>query len=153
MLYGDGVRASHADVTLDQAKQIYLKHKGAGRPDTFHRAAERTTKYLSEAIGAKTIGKIQRTAAMYTHPKIIIVSPPPIDPSAKYFQQLFGDYYDQRGAEESTKLNLELTSIVSGLGCDFVDASEFGVTGDDGIHWTKATHRELAQRLAEIIQG
>ena len=64
VLYGDGVRASHADVTLEQAKQIYLKHKGAGRPDTFHRAAERTTKYLSEAIGVKTIGKIQRTDAI-----------------------------------------------------------------------------------------
>jgi integrase len=64
VLYGDGVRASHADVTLDQAKQIYLKHKGAGRPDTFHRAAERTTKYLSEAIGEKTIGNIQKTDAI-----------------------------------------------------------------------------------------
>ena len=61
MLYGAGVMASHVDVTLEQAKQIYLKHKGAGRPDTFHQAAERTTKYLSEAIGEKTIGKIQRT--------------------------------------------------------------------------------------------
>jgi integrase len=64
VLYGDGVRESHADVTLDQAKQIYLKHKGAGRPDTFHRAAERTTKYLSEAIGEKTIGNIQKTDAI-----------------------------------------------------------------------------------------
>jgi integrase len=64
VLYENGVMASHAEITLEQAKQIYLKHKGAGRPDTFHRAAERTTKYLTEAIGEKTIGKIQKTDAI-----------------------------------------------------------------------------------------
>ena len=64
VLYDNGVMASHVDITLEQAKQIYLKHKGAGRPDTFHRAAQRTTKYLSEAIGEKTIGRIKKTDAI-----------------------------------------------------------------------------------------
>ncbi|MDF3383536.1 MULTISPECIES: DUF6538 domain-containing protein [Sulfitobacter] len=44
---------SPSAVLLSEAVGIYLRHKGKGRPITFHRAAERSCGYVIDACGAK----------------------------------------------------------------------------------------------------
>ncbi|WP_370302648.1 DUF6538 domain-containing protein [Pseudooceanicola sp.] len=42
-------------VTLSEAVSVYLKLKGAGRPATFHRAAERSCGYVIDVAGDKDL--------------------------------------------------------------------------------------------------
>jgi hypothetical protein len=44
---------SPSSVLLSEAVGIYLRHKGKGRPATFHRAAERSCGYVIDACGDK----------------------------------------------------------------------------------------------------
>lgn len=44
---------SSVSVKLSEAVGIYLRLKGQGRPDTFHRAAERSCGYVIDACGDK----------------------------------------------------------------------------------------------------
>lgn len=46
---------STESVTLSEAANIYLRFKGAGKPKTFHRAAERVCGYVVEVCGNKPI--------------------------------------------------------------------------------------------------
>ena len=57
-----GEHASES-VLLSDAVRIYLKLKGKGRPETFHRAAERSCGYLIDVCGDKEITSYSRSDA------------------------------------------------------------------------------------------
>jgi len=48
-------RTDGSTVTLSEAVSIYLEVKGAGRPKTFHRAADRCCGYVIDVCGAKHV--------------------------------------------------------------------------------------------------
>ncbi len=50
-------------VTLSEAVAIYLRHKGKGRPVTFHRGAERSCGYVIDVCGDKAITAFTRADA------------------------------------------------------------------------------------------
>ncbi|WP_336246050.1 DUF6538 domain-containing protein, partial [Mesobacterium pallidum] len=49
------VETISSPITLSEGMALYLKHKGAGRPVTFHRAAERACGYVIDACGDKPL--------------------------------------------------------------------------------------------------
>ena len=57
------VDAVSSSITLSEGMALYLKHKGAGRPVTFHRAAERTCGYVIDSCGDKPLDAYTRADA------------------------------------------------------------------------------------------
>lgn len=57
------VDAVSISITLSEGTALYLKHKGAGRPVTFHRAAERTCGYVIDSCGDKPLDAYTRADA------------------------------------------------------------------------------------------
>lgn len=57
------VDAVSSSITLSEGLALYLKHKGAGRPVTFHRAAERTCGYVIDSRGDKPLDAYTRADA------------------------------------------------------------------------------------------
>lgn len=53
-----------ASITIAEARDLYLRQKGKGRPPTFKRAADRSTAYLVEACGEKTLNQYSRSDAL-----------------------------------------------------------------------------------------
>lgn len=56
-------RVSTVSVSLTEATNIYLRLKGAGKPKTFHRAAERVCGYVVEVCGNKPITEYTKADA------------------------------------------------------------------------------------------
>ncbi|SER75676.1 Phage integrase family protein [Tranquillimonas rosea] len=59
----ESVQHAEDAVTLSEAVSIYLRLKGKNRPDTFHRAAERSCGYVIDACGNKDITAYKRADA------------------------------------------------------------------------------------------
>ena len=51
-------------ITLSEALETYVKQKVAGKPKTFHAAAQRAYSYLVDACGAKTLAEYTRADAL-----------------------------------------------------------------------------------------
>ena len=70
--YGSLARSTQLDVstaieqciTLPEALETYVTHKGAGKPKTFKAAAQRACSYLVDACGAKTLAEYTRADAL-----------------------------------------------------------------------------------------
>lgn len=56
--------AAMASITISEARDLYLRQKGKGRPPTFKRAADRSTAYLVEACGEKPLNHYTRSDAL-----------------------------------------------------------------------------------------
>ena len=55
---------SEQPISLSDALETYLKHKGAGKPKTFKAAAQRACVYLVEACGTKNLAEYCRADAL-----------------------------------------------------------------------------------------
>lgn len=62
-LPADEASPSHEGLSLSEATRLYLRLKGTDRPDTFHRAAERSCGYVVEVCGDKDIRSYTRRDA------------------------------------------------------------------------------------------
>lgn len=80
-------------------------------------------------------------------PDIILVAPPPILEVGCLAEMFAG------GAAKSERLGVRIADAAARAGVPFVDAgAHIQVSGIDGIHYSKATHRILGQVLAEAVK-
>lgn len=82
-----------------------------------------------------------------TYPKLLIISLPIINEKLDYAAERYIG-----GTEKSTKLNEIYSTIAKTNKCYFVSASDLSV-GKDGVHLTRESHIELANRLCEKIKS
>ncbi|HSE61493.1 MAG TPA: SGNH/GDSL hydrolase family protein [Candidatus Saccharimonadales bacterium] len=113
----------------------------------------RSAHAIAQAI-AGLVKDIQQNALTRqgTVPKIVLVSPILVDAKAREFTKLYADiYYNAESAEKSKLLAGEIKEAANASGCAFVDASQYGGPGVDGIHFSPEAHIGLAEALKNTI--
>lgn len=87
-------------------------------------------------------------------PKILLVSPVPINEAARNFQMSVPTpgVYDDASANTSRQLSAAISRLADETNCLFFDARSVAETGDDGCHLTQASHATLGQALSEVIR-
>lgn len=78
-------------------------------------------------------------------PKIILVSPAPVD------ERSIQDVFDQTSIQKSLELADKIREIAVKHDCLFLDAGEHAQVGEDGIHLTKGSQGTLAKAVADVI--
>jgi lysophospholipase L1-like esterase len=81
------------------------------------------------------------------YPQVLIISLPIIDEQTKYASQRYIG-----ASEKAKKLKNIYSEIAKTNKCHFVNASELKV-GNDGVHLTEESHKELANILNEKIKS
>lgn len=111
----------------------------------------RTSSAIAHAVDG-LVDTIKHSAqASEDAPRIIIVSPMPIDASAEDFAALYARNYSAAAVEQSHQLAEALRAVAKKRDCLFFDAARIAVPGADGVHLSKASHTALAQGLAAQI--
>ncbi len=82
-----------------------------------------------------------------TYPQVLVISLPIINEKTDYASERYIG-----GNEKSRKLKEIYSEIAKTNKCHFVSASELSV-GEDGVHLTKESHIELANKLYEKIKS
>jgi lysophospholipase L1-like esterase len=85
-------------------------------------------------------------------PKILLLSPAPINPRAAHFKELYTAYYNDRSATVSGQLATELAKVAADTGCSFIDIAPIAATGVDGVHLTPEAHKHVAAAIAPIVK-
>ena len=85
-------------------------------------------------------------------PKILLVSPAPINPNAAHFKELYTTSMNKQSVKVSEELPAELAKVASLAGCAFFDAGTVAKTGVDGVHLTVGSHDKLATAIAGIVK-
>jgi lysophospholipase L1-like esterase len=83
------------------------------------------------------------------NPKVLILAPPKVD--GKLASKKFANKYDETATEKSAKLEKIYNNIAQRNGCHFLSALNLGV-GDDGVHLTEESHKELSDRVYDKIK-
>lgn len=102
---------------------------------------------LIELIQQKTSSEGWPTA------KVMVVSPILINNSATRFLEFYQNHFDDESVRQSQQLAGELQKVANQLGCVFVDAAKVAHAGDDGVHFTQASHQALGTLLAHQVQS
>lgn len=89
----------------------------------------------------------RKSQSQNTYPQVLIISLPVINEQTEYASQRYIN-----GTEKSKKLKEVYFEIAKTNNCHFVSASELAV-GEDGVHFTKESHIELAEKLNEKIKS
>lgn len=83
-------------------------------------------------------------------PNILVICPPHIGEGILDIP--LGDYMGADCVEKSRQLDTWMRPIVQAQGCAYLDGNEFGFYNQvDFMHMTRQSHRQFADRLAEII--
>jgi lysophospholipase L1-like esterase len=85
-------------------------------------------------------------------PKIVVISPIHINDKAPNYYASSTPHYDAISADKSLQLANAFKSVADSLGCDFADAAEVAVPGEDGIHFDKDSHTLFAKLLVQRIK-
>lgn len=86
-------------------------------------------------------------------PKVMVVSPILVDTKAPRFTEFYTGYYDENAAKQSARLADEIKKVADQTGCYFADAANVSKAGEDGLHFSEASHPALAELLAKEIKG
>lgn len=121
------------------------------------------TKYNRSAQGvADALGKYVNTIKEIViekgvqQPRIILVSPAPMDSAARGFIEELKSgesMYDNVSVEKSKQLAESIRELAKKTGCEFLDAALVAKAGDDGAHLTAESHATLAEAIAKLILG
>ena len=85
-------------------------------------------------------------------PRVLLVSPVPLNPDAPDYKQLYPQYYNERSAAVSRELTAAIKQVASEMNCAFFDAGSVAVTGDDGVHLSQESHAALAAALTPVVK-
>lgn len=83
---------------------------------------------------------------------ILVVSPIHIVDTAPRFVEFYTDTYGHDSALKSQQLAGELKRVAEEMDCNFFDASTVAEPGEDGIHFSEASHPALGKALTEIVK-
>lgn len=84
---------------------------------------------------------------------VLLVSPIHIVDTALRFAEFYTGTYDHDSALKSQQLSGEMKRVAEETGCQFFDASTAAEPGEDGIHFSEASHPALGKAMAEKIKG
>jgi lysophospholipase L1-like esterase len=87
-------------------------------------------------------------------PTILLVSPPHMNHEAPLFYESMPTpgIYDETSVLKSQQLASHLEQLAARHHIPFFDAAAITQVGDDGVHMTADSHRELGQAIATIVQ-
>ena len=85
-------------------------------------------------------------------PKILLMSPVPLDPEAAHFKELYTAYYNQQSVKVSQELSAEIAKVAQETGCAFLDGGVIAHTGVDGVHLSLESHQKIAAAVTPIIK-
>jgi lysophospholipase L1-like esterase len=84
--------------------------------------------------------------------KIVLISPAHINVDAPRFMEFYGKDYDLESGTASTLLGKAIKDVALHAGCEFFDASEVAIVGEDGLHLNLESQARLAEKIAELVQ-
>ncbi len=114
----------------------------------FHRSAADIAEALRQLVAdCRTYG----FTADNTAPKILLLSPIHVNASAKLFSEKYSHNYDRTSEEKSKQLASVIQTVATEEDCSFFDASTVAEPGEDGIHFSEASHMQLAEALALVV--
>ncbi len=79
-------------------------------------------------------------------PKVVLVAPAPLRCKE-------GVEFSTESVEKSRQLAAIYEDIAQRFGCGYLDAGQFAILGEDGIHFTPQDHAEMACRVAAAVQA
>jgi len=83
-----------------------------------------------------------------TVPQLLLVCPPPIDISKEYAKSRYSQ------SKNKYKALVEIyKKLATKYKLPLVESNKSVITGDDGVHMTKTSHKDLATKLLGIIQN
>ena len=85
----------------------------------------------------------------HVEPKILLVSPPELDPIVLNTPVAF--YYDEESIIASQKLKECYRELANRYDCAFLDATAYCQVGKDGVHLSADGHKKLAAAMQEKI--
>lgn len=85
-------------------------------------------------------------------PRIIVISPVHIDSENQEFKKVYGHAFDESCGVRSKELSPLMRKMCEDRNIEFLDAQDYALTGDDGLHLTADSHETLAVKLAEVIR-
>ena len=83
---------------------------------------------------------------------ILLVSPIHIVDTAPRFAEFYTDTYDHDSTLKSQQLASEVKRVAEEIGCEFFDASTVAEPGEDGIHFSEASHPALGKAIVGIVK-
>lgn len=84
-------------------------------------------------------------------PQIILVSPIIIDDHAPRFEEFYTGYYDVNSAQQSQKLANVIGAVSQEMGCLFFDAKTCAEPGEEGLHFSRESHKSFADAVTTSI--
>jgi lysophospholipase L1-like esterase len=85
-------------------------------------------------------------------PKVLLLAPPPLGEGIADSPTM-GGLYTPGGLEKSQQLGPLYKKIAEAGGADFIDLGELVKTdGPDSVHFTRETHRKIAEMVAEKLE-
>lgn len=113
----------------------------------FNRSAEQIAAAIKGLVGLIQEKTKQHSASV----PILLVSPIHIIDTAPRFAEFYTGTYDHESALKSQQLANEIKRVAAETGCEFVDAATVAEPGEDGIHFSAASHPALGKLIAEQI--
>lgn len=83
---------------------------------------------------------------------ILLVSPIHIVDTAPRFAEFYTGIYDHESALKSQQLATEIKRVADETDCEFIDASTVSEPGEDGIHFSEASHPTLGKAIAGKVK-
>lgn len=110
----------------------------------------KTPEEIGELLEEYFVKKILTRKSQFkdTYPKLLIITPPVV----REHNEVYGDDDKYKGAEaKSLKLNNIYEDIAKRNNCYFINNDNL-ITGPDGIHLTKESHRFLGEKVTNKIK-
>ena len=145
-----GLEAIHTCLMTHEPVDILIIMLGTN--DTQERFGA-TARNIAQGLARLTEKAKHVTGAWAGEPKIVLVSPVPIEEG--YAVSDVGGEMGADCVEKSLGLAVQYERIAREQGCYFLDAAKIsgiGVIPTDYMHLTKESHKLLAEELAEIIR-
>ena len=85
-------------------------------------------------------------------PEIVLISPAHIDVKNPEFSRIYGHAYNISCGELSHQLAEPINQLCQQRGLSFINAQDHTSAGQDGLHLTASSHRNLAQAIKNTIE-
>jgi lysophospholipase L1-like esterase len=104
---------------------------------------------ITSILEKEYIEKILKHRSQFrnTTPKLLIISPPPIDISKEYAYERYS-----QSTEKQSLLTKQYKSLAEKYNCSFINSSEFVSPGSDGVHLDAKNHRKLAKEISKVVK-
>lgn len=113
----------------------------------------RSARQIAEALRGLVDLVQEKTKRNATVSPVLLVSPIYIDDAAPHFAEFYTGTYEYSAASRSRQLADEIKRVAEEMNCGFIDASLVARPGDDGIHFSEASHLALGAVIVSSVKA